>query len=50
MDRIAAARWLPADTVTAAIRSATTRPAFGVVGAPIVNVLGANLALDGAAR
>ena len=50
VDRIAAARGLPADRVTAAIRSATTRPAFGIVGAPIVNVLGANLALDGAAR
>ncbi|MFC0341174.1 potassium-transporting ATPase subunit KdpC [Paracoccus niistensis] len=44
--RIAAARGIEPGAVEAAIRSAVTGPAFGFVGAPIVNVLRANLALD----
>lgn len=44
--RIAQSRGLGADAVGAAIRAATTGPAFGLLGAPIVNVLQANLALD----
>lgn len=47
VDRIAAARNLPRARVEDAIRAATTGPAFGFVGEPIVNVLRANLALDG---
>ncbi|WP_207101163.1 potassium-transporting ATPase subunit KdpC [Paracoccus shandongensis] len=46
VDRIAAARGVPPADVEAAIRGAVTGPAFGFVGEPIVNVLGANLALD----
>lgn len=48
VDRIAAAGGVPPATVEAAIRGAATGPAFGFVGEPIVNVLGANLALDAA--
>ena len=46
VDRIAMARGLPATAVRDAIRDATTGPAFGLVGDPVVNVLTANLALD----
>lgn len=46
--RIAAARGVAAEAVEAAINGATSRPAFGFVGQPIVNVLRANLALDAA--
>lgn len=48
--RIAAARGTDAALVEAAIRSATAGPAFGFVGAEIVNVLGVNLALDAAGQ
>lgn len=44
--RIAASRAIEPRVVEQAIRSALTGPAFGFVGAPIVNVLRANLALD----
>lgn len=46
VDRIAAARGIPAAAVKDAIRDAATGAAFGFVGEPVVNVLGANLALD----
>lgn len=46
--RIAAARDMTEAEVRRAIDSATTGPAFGLVGGPIVNVLAANLALDAA--
>ncbi|MCZ0962913.1 potassium-transporting ATPase subunit KdpC [Paracoccus benzoatiresistens] len=46
VDRIAAARGVPPAAVEDAIRGATTGPAFGLLGEPIVNVLAANLALD----
>ena len=48
VDRIAAARGVPGAAVQGAILGAATGPAFGFVGEPIVNVLGANLALDAA--
>lgn len=44
--RIAEARGISDADVTAAIKQATTGPAFGFVGEPVVNVLEANLALD----
>ncbi|MFD1880919.1 potassium-transporting ATPase subunit KdpC [Paracoccus pacificus] len=44
--RIAAARGLDEDRIRAAIRIATTGPAFGLVDGAMVNVLRANLALD----
>ncbi|MFI0397096.1 potassium-transporting ATPase subunit KdpC [Paracoccus jiaweipingae] len=46
--RIAAARGLDESAIRAAIDAATTGPAFGFVGDPIVNVLQTNLALDAA--
>lgn len=46
VDRIAAARGVPAQLVRKAIEQATTPPAFGILGDPIVNVLATNLALD----
>lgn len=46
VDRIAAARSIPKAAVEGAIRGATTGPAFGLLGEPVVNVFGANLALD----
>lgn len=46
VDRIAAARGIPVARVREAIAGATTPPAFGILGDPIVNVLAANLALD----
>lgn len=48
--RIADARGLDPATVELAIRGASTGPAFGFVGQPIVNVLQANLALDALGR
>lgn len=48
VDRISAARAMPRAAVEAAIRGAATGPAFGFLGEPIVNVFGANLALDAA--
>lgn len=44
--RIATARGIDPADVETAIRAAATGPAFGFVGAPIVNVLEVNLALD----
>lgn len=44
--RIANARGLDPARVELALRSASSGPAFGFVGGPIVNVLTANLALD----
>lgn len=46
VDRIAAARGVPAPLVREAIARATNPPAFGILGEPVVNVLAANLALD----
>lgn len=46
--RIAAARGLPESVVRDAIAEATTRPLFGFIGQPAVNVLKTNLALDAA--
>lgn len=46
--RIAQERGMDPAAVEGAIRSATTGPAFGFVGEPVVNVLGANLALEDA--
>ncbi len=46
VSRIAEARGISDEQVIAAINSAETGPAFGFVGARIVNVLKANLALD----
>lgn len=46
--RIAQARGMDPAAVEQAIGAATTGPAFGFLGAPIVNVLDANLALEGA--
>lgn len=48
--RIADARGLTPAAVEQAIRGASTGPAFGLVGDPIVNVLQANLALDARLR
>jgi K+-transporting ATPase ATPase C chain len=48
--RIAMARNLPVDTVTAVIAAHTTPPLFGIFGQPAVNVLAVNLALDGHAK
>lgn len=48
VDRISAARGIPAAAVAVAIRGAASGPAFGFLGEPVVNVLGANLALDSA--
>jgi len=45
--RIARARDLPLDTVTAVIAAHTRAPLFGVFGQPAVNVLAVNRALDG---
>lgn len=47
--RIAAARGMDPAAVETAIRGAARGPAFGFVGAPVVNVLAANLALDAGA-
>lgn len=46
VDRISAARGVPADRVRAAIAAATEQPTLGFLGQPRVNVLEANLALD----
>lgn len=45
LDRVAAARKLPALDVQALIDQATQRPFLGVLGEPVVNVLQLNLAL-----
>jgi len=44
--RVAQARGLPVDDVTALVHSHTARRTFGVLGEPRVNVLELNLALD----
>ncbi|MGE3604126.1 MAG: potassium-transporting ATPase subunit KdpC [Lautropia sp.] len=44
--RVARARGLSEDTVAALVRTHTERPTFGLLGAPRVNVLELNLALD----
>lgn len=49
VQRIAATRGVDAAVVETAIRGAVRGPAFGFVGAPVVNVLAANLALDAGA-
>lgn len=46
--RIAAARGIGPGLVEQAIRGAASKPPLGLPGGPIVNVLGANLALDAA--
>ena len=48
--RVAKARGLPADTIRALVVAQTSAPELGFVGAPRVNVLSLNLALDEAAR
>lgn len=50
LPRIARARGLSENDVLAALRQASTRPAFGFVGDSIVNVLETNLALDDLSR
>lgn len=44
--RVAAARQLPVAQVEALVTRQIERPALGVLGAPVVNVLALNLALD----
>lgn len=46
VQRVAQARGLPAEEVTALVHSHTARRTFGVLGEPRVNVLELNLALD----
>lgn len=47
--RVAAARGVPAATVTALIERETKRPLLGIIGEPTVNVLLVNRQLDGIA-
>lgn len=47
--RVARARGLAADRVRALVTAQVRAPAFGILGAPRVNVLALNRALDGAA-
>lgn len=46
IDRVAAARGLPRDTVATLVAAHVQTPVFGVLGQPRVNVLQLNLALD----
>lgn len=46
IDRVAAARGLPRDTVAALVAAHAQTPVLGVLGQPRVNVLQLNLALD----
>lgn len=47
VSRIASARNISKDAVQELISKYTTKPLFGVIGEPVVNVLKVNLALDG---
>jgi K+-transporting ATPase ATPase C chain len=49
VERVAAARSLPAQVVRELVLASVEPPTFGVLGAPRVNVLRLNLALDGRA-
>ncbi len=49
VERVAAARNLPPEAVAALVATHTEGPTFGLLGAPRVNVLRLNLALDTAA-
>ena len=44
--RVARAQHMPVETVQALIDRATQRPAIGVLGEPVINVLQLNIALD----
>jgi potassium-transporting ATPase KdpC subunit len=46
VDRVAAARKLPADKVRALVEQHTVEPFLGLIGQPHVNVLALNMALD----
>lgn len=48
--RVAAARGLPVETVTAIVEAHTKARTLGFLGEPVVDVLGVNLALDARAR
>jgi K+-transporting ATPase ATPase C chain len=48
--RVARARGLPAEQVQALVEERIEQPTFGILGAPRVNVLDLNLALDAIAR
>jgi K+-transporting ATPase ATPase C chain len=48
--RVARARGLPVDEVERLVAAHTESPQFGVLGAPRINVLELNLALDGARK
>lgn len=50
VDRVAAARRLPVGTVRALVTSQTREPLLGIIGAPRVNVLLLNRALDSLPR
>jgi K+-transporting ATPase ATPase C chain len=44
--RVAQARGLPTKTVKSIVKKYTTRPLFGIIGYPVVNILEVNLALN----
>ena len=46
VERVAAARGLPADRVAALVAELTESPVLGIFGEPAVNVLKLNIALD----